>query len=212
MKLISFYTDHYQEMAGIVIPRWKLYCETHHIDCEFFRVPQEGTRIDFCWDKIELCRKQIQINQVNDYLLWVDIDILPIKLDPPPYKFVSSFDKPITMCMDDNGLCTGFMILKKCIWTYQYLDSMMFLRNISSEEECRINSINAGDQSCAKYLMGFSEIRCGITLISDDGCISHPHRGIEPHTFAIHYWANGDIENKKLALDRMKSDAEKYPL
>ena len=210
MKLISFYTQNYREMADIVVPRWKLYATKHNIDVEMFELPQDGSRVDFCWDKIELCRKQI--DQVDDYLMWVDIDILPINLDLSPYKFISVFDKPITMCMDDNGLCTGFMILKKCIWTQRYLDSMLFLRDISSENEIRINSVNAGDQSCAKYLMGFNEIKCGISLIADDGRISHPHRGIEPDTLFMHYWANGSLENKQRALSQMKQDAQRYQI
>jgi hypothetical protein len=205
MKLVSFYTDHYQEMADIVIPRWKVYCKTNNMDCEFFKLPQIGSRVDFCWDKIELCRRVL--DDADECLLWVDIDILPIK-----QKNLIWTEKPVGMCSDDNGLCTGVMILQNCDWTKKYLDTMLFLRDITSEKEQDINSINAGDQSCAKYLMGFTNINQNITVLPDNGLISHPHRDIDPHTIAVHYWANGGHENKLAALIKMKIDAENHQL
>ena len=210
MKLITFYTPYYEEISKITIPRFGSYCKHHGIEFQGFRLPQRGGRVDFCWDKIELCRKVM--SDVDDYLIWMDVDILLLKLSPSPYDFIKFSSKPMVICSDDNGICTGFFILKKCDWSIRYLDTMIFLGQITNQLERQINSVNAGDQSCAKYLLGFESVLKSTHILEDDGVISHPNRGIRSNTFAIHYWANGDLENKASILKNIKCDAEDYPV
>lgn len=197
-------------MADLAVPRWKEYCKEYDIDFEVFKLPQKGSRVDFCWDKIELCQKELKKHV--DYLIWVDIDILLINKEISPSEFVVFSDNPITMCSDSNGLCTGFFVIKNNTWGKKYIDTMLFLRSPILEVEKTMLSINAGDQSCAKYMMGFQDVMNNVSVIPDNDFITYPGKQPTKNTFAIHYWANGNSENKKRAYELMKKDSEKYKI
>lgn len=208
MKLITFYTQKYGAMADINCPRWISYCKKYKIDFECFQLPQIGNRNDFCWDKIELYKHVF--NSVSDYLCWIDIDVFLIRDHFNIEYFTKCTDKPMIISSDSNGICTGFFILKKCEWSINYINSMLFLKNINSELEKNLNTIGAGDQSCSKYLLGFNNVLDNTLILDNDGLISNPSVGICDNTMAYHFWANGDDNNRFRIINEMEDLSKKY--
>lgn len=210
MKLITFYTPKYSELADINVPRWNSYCKKYDIEFECFQLPQQGTRNNFCWDKIELYSSVF--NSVNDYLCWIDVDVFLVRDNFDIHNFTKCTDKPMIISSDNNGICTGFFILKKCDWSIQYLNSMLFLKNIDPNLEVQLKTEDAGDQSCAKYLLGFTNIASNTLILDNDGLISNPSMGICDNTLAYHYWANGNDNNRIRIVNDMKKLSEQYVL
>jgi hypothetical protein len=89
---------------------------------------------------------------------------------------------------------------------------MLFLKNINPNLEIQLKTEDAGDQSCAKYLMGFVNVFENTFVLDNDGLISNPSKGICDNTLAYHYWANGKDSN----IQRIKKDIQKltteYPI
>jgi hypothetical protein len=208
MKLVTFYTQDYEELATITVPRFKLFCKNNNIEFKLYKLPQNGTRVDFCWKKIEICKKELSCD--TDGIIWSDVDVLILNTN---YNMVELFNfksKPMLISSDDNGICMGFFVLKNCEWGKKYLDTMLFCGNINLELEKKLITVNAGDQSCAKYLLGFNNIYENIYILPNDGLISNPIVGIKSTTFAVHYWANGGKEERKIILNKMDGDIKRY--
>jgi hypothetical protein len=211
MRIITFYTPDYEDIAKITVPRWHEYAKANGVDFTCYRLPQAGNHVNIIWDKVELCKNAL--DEADHYLCWVDVDVLLLNSSRPWIEeIVRKVDEDLVVSSDDNGLCTGLFVLRKCEWSSKFLDTMQFLGNITPEMERNMTTIGAGDQSCVKYLMGFRRIVDNTYIIPNDGRISNPNLGIQPHTLAHHYWSNGGSENRKRIVEQMLIDAESHPL
>jgi len=116
----SYYTDNYQYLADIVVPKCQEYCNKHNYDyvienisnCNFERHP--------VWYKIPLIQK---LFKKYDTILYLDIDAAITRLDIKLESLIEN-NKYLYIAKDFNGINAGVMLLKKSDWLTSFFDQI----------------------------------------------------------------------------------------
>jgi hypothetical protein len=105
MKILTAYTDKFRNILKITLPRLHKYCTKHdfrYVCTKFGEVKDRP----HSWYKI-----QMFIDEVDDFLLWIDADAIILNTEFNPYSLVEEgFDFYVSK--DFNGINFGVVMVR----------------------------------------------------------------------------------------------------
>lgn len=147
IAVVTSYDNNFLDVANIVMPRWRDYCQKHgyvfieKIACGSGRHP--------VWDKVYFTHKVLETNEY-DYVLYLDADTLvtnpEIKVEDLIIEY--SQNKDLMISDDCHGLNVGVFIIKYSEWSLGYLEKVWNMPRW-------INSI-LGEQIAMREILGYN--------------------------------------------------------
>jgi len=138
------------------------------------------------WNKFLSLKLEIE---KYDWIIWMDSDISIINKNFDLKNYLSTFDKRTNflISMDCNGPCTGCFALRNCEWSYNFINTVLFLKNTCDIKEVPQNRTES-DQGCVRVLIkNFSNISNYVEYIPEH-LIQNPRSVFNPDAFAMHFW------------------------
>jgi hypothetical protein len=141
------------------------------------------------WNKILALENAMKLAHQDEWLAWIDADILILRHNLSLESFVVE-GKDLIFSTDNGGMCSGFFLIRKC----SAMES--FLKNLHSSycatwpwEQAAIKKAIAGDA----YLQH-------VTTYIPSSMIQSPESIFNADAFAMHYWSryHGSLITKQL--------------
>lgn len=199
VKFLSFYNEEYEDIYKLTSPRMIEFCNLNKYShtIQFIKNLNKNEVRVF---KSKLILDNFDFDKF-DYIIYSDIDILIKKINCNIFKDYD-FKKDITFSSDEDGLCSGFIVIKLTEFSKKFFDTCLFLKyhneincNLSGSLQHwngRYDRTSEADQELIKSLYyGYEKIRDNIDTSLPEEIVSNQQSSLEQikKSFAYHYWS-----------------------
>jgi hypothetical protein len=196
-QIITAHNKRNVKLTNLFFEQMKLYCEKNNYQ---FKIYEENFLTSQVKPKFILDALQ---NAYADYIVWIDADIFILDLN---FKLETLIDiKEMYFSYDHNGICAGFIIIKKCDFCIKFFETINFLDETYNDSDL-IPKRNYGgflskngkhfDQNTIKVVLDFfKKFENKIGIISEN-IIQNSESLFYDKPFAFHFWCIWDHANK----------------
>ena len=138
---VTYYSESYSELADIVLPNRKKYCDNNNYKLVIYKKPI-GPEKGPGFNKINFIREELK---TADIVVWNGIDVAFMNLDFKLSTILDRHDtKSIILTSDLFGINSDNMIFKKCAWSEQLLQAIdhlgycLYKNHVWAEQEALI--------------------------------------------------------------------------
>jgi hypothetical protein len=208
IKLITAYNGLNNKLIFPFLNRIINYCtiNKYEFDFDIKNTHIQTKKLEYIYDKL--------ITSDCDFLVWIDLDVYLLNLDFRVENIIN--DKDLYFSQDNNGICTGFMIVKKSDFNIELFRSLSFFGMVNTSMDIETKSIFGGflhkngnhyDQNTIKVVLNYFNIfKDKVTLI-DENIIQNPESSFFETAFAFHFWGIWQHEGQVLSiLDKIESN------
>lgn len=210
LTIVTLCDDNHREIADATASTFEKFSQKSGIN--FIRHTSKiDPTLHVFWNKFPLVLRELPI---NDWVMWVDADIMVINYDYDLVGLIKSFrDKNFLVSTDSNGLCTGAFFLRNCSWSYEFLRTLLFLGELFDEKSMTYNEgkLNVfSDQNPVKVLVeNWKSVKECTGFIPESEIMGATSK-FNPKAFAYHFWANnGDKKRILSIISNLKKTNEK---
>jgi len=208
IKLITAYNGTNNKLIFPFLNRIIKYCTTNNYEFDFdFRNEHIQTKkLDYIYNKLT--------TSDCDFLVWVDLDIYLLNID---YKIEDIINnKDLYFSQDNNGICSGFMIIKRNDFNLQLFKSLSFFGMVDTSMDIENKTIFGGflhkngnhyEQNTIKVVLNyFASLKNKVSMI-DENIIQNPESLFYQNAFAFHFWGIWQHEYQILSIiDKIEKD------
>lgn len=123
--VLMLYTEGWSDIANIVLPNAKEYCERHGYHLEGIMYRQNDFKLDFGYNKL-LWIQCLFEKDLFDMIWSLDMDTLITNHNYRIEDFIK--DEDFYIAKDVNGINGGSFIIKKSNWSMSFLNELLDLR------------------------------------------------------------------------------------
>lgn len=208
IKVITAYNGKDDGLIHHFLFRLIKYCKNHDyklsFSLDYFSTSQY--KIKYIYDNL--------IHSTEDYIVWIDIDIYIVNLKYKIEDLITTGDFYISS--DNNGICSGFIILKRTEWNIKLFEFLNFVGKTNENVDLISCNKFGGflfkngthyDQDSFKVIFNyFEQFNNKIQLINEE-IIQNPETVSNKTPFAYHFW--GMWNRREEVLKKIK---ESYSL
>lgn len=208
ITFVTLCDDNRRAVSDATIPTLKNFCQNHNFRCVRFTSLIDPS-LPAVWNKYPAVKTELGN---NDWTVWMDADIAVVN---PTFDFESLIgnypDKDFLVSIDYNGICSGFMAFRNCVWSYKLIETMLYLQNVNLEKAIEFGMgipRYPSDQNCLKVLINnFPSIDNRVGKIPEDIIVNDAVKEFFPNAFAMHYWiANNNSQRIINCISKLKTD------
>lgn len=184
--LLTFYLSNYQELANLIVPERRKYCEKHDYENLVVVGPYKEKDWYYAYDRLVFVRDYLDSNKNMEFIFVLNIQ-----------SVITNFTKKITDFTDDTydcwvtkdvgGINCGSMIFRNSDWTKKWLDFI-----ISKEPEYRNDCWH--EQRCFQHNWMEPKWAHKINLLPQNSINSYLYTWFPPwNEKTSGHWKSGDF-------------------